>query len=140
MKRVTALALFFVFFVTSFTWVEAAKPRVPKTSTTASKATGTAYSLVKLSRSTNSIKVTFLNLDKVSQISYLLSYNANGKDEGAGGSISLSGQTTDTRDLYFGTCSHGVCTPHRSIKNATITVTTKLKSGGAHTKRYRIKT
>lgn len=139
MKRVTALTLCFVLLFSLPPSAYAAKPRVRKPSTTTSKSVGTAYSSVKLSRSTNSIKASFLNLDKVSQISYLLSYNGSGKDEGVGGSVSLSGQTTDTRDLYFGTCSHGVCTPHKSIKNATLLVTTKLKSGSTHVKRYRIK-
>jgi hypothetical protein len=54
------------------------------------------------------------------------------------GSITPAG-STDSRDLYFGTCSHGVCTPHRGIQGATLLIETQLKSGKTHVKRYRIK-
>ncbi len=115
----------------------AAKPRVRTGKTSAGS--GIAYSSVRLSRPSNSIIVTFLNLNKVRKVNYILSYAANGKEEGAGGAISPTGQASDSRDLYFGTCSHGVCTPHYNIKNAVLVVTTTLSSGGTYTKRYRIK-
>lgn len=115
--------------------VFAAKVRVRKTST----AKTVSYSSAKLSRPTNSIVLTLLNLSNVSKVSYELSYAANGIQQGAMGSLSVSGQATDTRDLYFGTCSHGVCTPHYNIKNATLVVRTQLKSGGTNVKLYRIK-
>lgn len=137
--KLPLLAFILLFLFVSVTPAEAAKPRVRKSTSVKTKSTVVAYSSAKLSRPTNSLKTTFLNLDKVSRMSYLLNYTANGKEEGAGGSINLSGQTTDARDLYFGTCSHGVCTPHTGIKNATLLITTKLKSGGTHVKRYRIK-
>jgi hypothetical protein len=78
-------------------------------------------------------------LGSVSKITYTLSYTANGIEQGAVGSLIPSGSATDTRDLYFGTCSHGVCTPHRGIQNATLLVETSLKSGRRNIKRYRIK-
>lgn len=137
MRQSLIFALVVFLLLVSSTVVEAAKPRVRK-STSSRKSVGIAYSSVKLSRPTNSIKLTLLNLDKVNKVDYLLSYAANDKQEGAGGSIA-GGGTTDNRDLYFGTCSKGVCTPHRNIKNATLLVTTHLQSGIVHTKRYRIK-
>ncbi len=139
MKRATALALLIILLLTTASTVEAAKPRIRKISSTAAKAANTNYSSVKLSRATNSLKVTFSNLNNVNGVTYLLSYVGNGKEEGARGSVNPSSSTTDLRDLYFGTCSHGVCTPHKNIKNAVLLVTAKLKSGGTHTKRYRIK-
>ncbi|MBI3577007.1 hypothetical protein HY086_03145 [Candidatus Gottesmanbacteria bacterium] len=100
---------------------------------------GRGYSSARLSRATNSVVVTFLNLGRVQKISYELSYSAQGIPQGVIGSMIPSGQTTDSRDLYFGTCSKGVCTPHYGISGAVLVVTTQLTSGGTTVKRYRIK-
>lgn len=119
--------------------IEAAKPRVRTSGTKSSGTVATGYSKAKLSRSTNSVVVTFMNLGNVSRISYTLSYTANGIEQGAVGSLVPSGTGTESRDLYFGTCSHGVCTPHRGIRNAMLLVETQLKNGRTHVKRYRIR-
>lgn len=119
--------------------VQAAKPRVMKRAPVAVKATaGISYSSAKLSSASRSIVVSFFNLDTVSKISYLLNYTGSGQSQGVGGAITPSG-ASDSRDLYFGTCSKGVCTPHYSIKNASLIVTATLKSGGTRTKRYTIR-
>ncbi len=115
--------------------IQAAKIRVRSTSTAGK---GVAYSSAKLSRNTNSIILTLSNLDKVAKVSYTLSYSASGIEQGAVGSITPS-SSTDSRDLYFGTCSKGVCTPHYNIKNASLTVTVSLKTGGTYVKRYKLK-
>ncbi len=117
--------------------VQAAKPRIQKNTPTVSKKAiaGISYSSAKLSAASRSIIVSFFNLDKVTKISYMLSYTGSGQAQGVGGAITPSG-ITDSRDLYFGTCSKGVCTPHYTIRNATLTVTATLKSGGTRTKRY----
>lgn len=99
---------------------------------------GVSFSSAKLSRVTNSIVLSLYNLNKATKVNYILSYTANGIDQGVVGAITPSG-TTDSRDLYFGTCSKGACTPHYNIKNAVLTVTTTLKSGRVTAKRYRIK-
>lgn len=122
--------------------VFAAKPLVRTSKTTVTvrtKSTGVSYSSAKLSRATNSVKVTFLNLGQVKQINYTLSYSGNGLSQGTGGSFKPSGDATAMRDLYFGTCSSGVCTPHRNIKNATLLVTVVTTDGTTRTKRYRIR-
>lgn len=115
----------------------ALKKRVPRTAAPTKK--GVSYSSARLSRATNSVILTMTNLASVTRVSYELSYTAMGKQEGVGGSLAPTGQVNDSRDLYFGTCSSGVCTPHRNIKNATLTVVTTLKNGGRYAKRYRIK-
>ncbi len=117
--------------------VHAAKPRIQKSAPAVSKkvVAGVAYSTAKLSSASRSVIVSFSNLDNVSKISYMLSYTGSGQVQGVGGAITPSG-TTDSRDLYFGTCSKSVCTPHYNIRNATLTVTVTLKSGGVRTKRY----
>ncbi len=104
-----------------------------------SKFAGISFSSAKLSRVTNSIVLSLYNLNKASKVSYILSYTANGIDQGVVGAITVSGKATDSRDLYFGTCSKGVCTAHINITNAVLTVTTTLSSGGSTAKRYRIR-
>ena len=139
-RKVNYLLLLFIgvaflqFKTTSF----AAKPRVKSSGTSVKTSSAKAYSSARLSRPTNSVSVTFLNPDKANGVSYTLSYDANGISQGVIGSVS-PGSPTDSRDLYFGTCSHGVCTPHYNITNASLVVTTSLKSGVISTKRYRIK-
>lgn len=118
--------------------VYAAKVRVRK-STSASATPGVAYSTARLSRGTNSVVVTFLNLNRVKRITYTLSYVSGGMSQGVVGTLMPAGQASDSRDLYFGTCSHGVCTAHYNLKNVTLLVETTLTSGGVYTKRYRIK-
>lgn len=121
--------------------VEAAKPRTPVKPAAKSAVSYGAigYSKAKLSRNTNSVIVTFMNLGNVSKITYTLSYTANGIEQGAMGSLTPNGNATDSRDVYFGTCSHGVCTPHRGIQNAALLVETRLKNGKTNTKRYVIR-
>jgi len=123
-------------FVTT-TPVLAAKARVRKT--TGVTSTSTAYSTAKLSRASNSVIVTFQNLGSVKKIGYELNYTANGISQGAMGTVQTAGLVSDSRDLYFGTCSKGVCTPHYNIKKATLTITTYLTNGSTNVKLYRIK-
>ncbi len=129
-------------FLTIFTFapsVFAAKARVRSAVSKSAGSAATGYSKAKLSRNTNSVVVTFINLGSVSRVTYTLSYKANGIEQGAVGSLIPSGSSTESRDLYFGTCSHAVCTPHRGIQGASLLIETKLKSGKTHVKRYRIK-
>ncbi|MEK7073934.1 MAG: hypothetical protein AAB960_01240 [Patescibacteria group bacterium] len=138
MRLTIALALFLTAFaLTPSVFAARARVRSAVSKNTGSATTG--YSKAKLSRNTNSVVVTFLNLGNVSLVTYTLSYKANGIEQGAMGSLVPSGSSADSRDLYFGTCSHAVCTPHRGIQNASLLVETKLKSGKINVKRYRIK-
>mgnify|MGYP001567939094 FL=1 len=138
MKRTVVLLLFLsAFALTPSVFAARARVRSAVSKNTGSATTG--YSKAKLSRSTNSVVITFLNLGNVSRVTYTLSYMANGIEQGAMGSLVPSGSSADSRDLYFGTCSHAVCTPHRGIQNASLLVETKLKSGKINVKRYRIK-
>ncbi len=123
--------------------VFAAKARVRTAAPVARKAatapvTG-GFSSARLSRGTNSVILTLSNLSNIKRVNYSLSYTSNGKDEGIGGSINISGQGSESRDLYFGTCSSGVCTPHRYVTNAVLTVTATYNSGKTATKRYKIR-
>lgn len=119
--------------------VFAAKTRVRKPAAKpAAKVAGLSYSSAKISRPSNSVILNLTNLGSVKRISYELSYTAHGIAKGAMGSIAVSGQASDSRDLYFGTCSKGVCTPDYGIANASLFVTVET-SAGTSTKRYRIR-
>lgn len=101
------------------------------------RAARAVYSSVKLSRSTHSVIATFYALTGVARFDYVLNYSANGIPQGVVGAFVPNGN--GSRDLYFGTCSKGVCTPHYGITNASLTVTTTMTSGATYIKRYVIK-
>jgi hypothetical protein len=141
-KTLGIMLVIFTLFLYS-TPIYAAKKRVKlaNTSTTSSTYTSSAaiYSVAKLSRPTNSVVATFPSMNSVKSISYILSYKSNGMEQGAVGTVLPSGSSTESRDLYFGTCSKGVCTPHMGISNASLLIETTLPNGGIHRKKYIIK-
>jgi hypothetical protein len=136
MKKISSLLLIIgavLLFASPFP-AYAAKKRVRTTAKTG----GISYSSVKLSRGTNSIILTLANLTYVSRASYELSYDTNGISQGVTGAITPT-NPSETRDLYFGTCSKGVCTPHTNITHAVLLVQVKTKTGSVTTKRYLIR-
>lgn len=134
-KKVFLLVTATIFLISAhFTPAFAAKKRIR-----AVRQPGIIYTSAKLSRGTNSVILSLFNLGQVKKVNYVLSYTANGIPQGAMGSIAVSGQTSDSRDLYFGTCSKGVCTPHYNITNAALTVTVNFNNGSSFIKRYRMK-
>lgn len=129
MKRITfatACILLLLFFINPEP-AHALKKRI--------RAARAVYSTVKLSRATRSAVATFYAVPGVSRFGYTLSYTANGIPQGVVGSFVASG-TNETRDLYFGTCSKSVCTPHYGISRATLTITATMKNGATYIKRY----
>ncbi len=103
------------------------------------RAARAVYSSAKLSRGTHSVVATFNVLPGVARFDYTLSYAANGIQQGVVGSFVPTGGGNESRDLYFGTCSHGVCTPHYGITGAALTITATLRGGATYIKRYSIK-
>jgi len=102
------------------------------------RAARAVYSSAKLSRSTHSVIATFYAIPGVSKFDYVLSYSANGIGQGVVGAFTPAG-SNDSRDLYFGTCSKGVCTPHYGITNASLTITATTTGGATYIKRYVMK-
>lgn len=102
------------------------------------RAARAVYTTARLSRGTHSVIPTFYALAGVSKFDYVLSYSANGIPQGVVGSFVPNG-ATESRDLYFGTCSKGVCTPHYGITGASLTITTTMKNGATYIKRYTLK-
>jgi hypothetical protein len=104
------------------------------------RAARAVYSSAKLSRGTHSVIPTFYKLPGVAKFDYVLSYSANGIPQGVVGSfVPPAGGGNESRDLYFGTCSKSVCTPHYGISGATLTITATTTGGATYIKRYVIK-
>lgn len=129
MKRIVGVVLILFFFLVCLKPVYALKKRI--------RAARAVYSSARLSRATHSIIPTFYAIAGVAKFDYVLSYSANGIPQGVVGSFVPSGN--ESRDLYFGTCSKGVCTPHYGITNATLTITATTTNGATYIKRYVIK-
>jgi hypothetical protein len=112
-------------------------------SSTKSTGGGVAYSgvgaSVRFNGARNGISIYLSNLNKASSVTYMLSYQSNGKDEGAMGTIYVSGENSATRELLFGTCSSGVCTYHTGITDAKLEITTELTSGKKTLRRFKLK-
>lgn len=95
-------------------------------------------SLVQFRSDRRAIIVTFQNLEIASRVEYSLTYTARGIKQGAGGIITPA-TSEETRELLFGTCSHGVCRYDTGITNARFTVTTVLKNGRKVVKPFRLR-
>jgi len=130
MKKIIALVLIIVVCLIFSKPAYALKKRI--------RAARAVYSSAKLSRGTHSVIATFYALPGVTKFDYTLSYSANGIPQGVVGSFVPAGQN-DSRDLYFGTCSKGVCTPHYGITGASLTITATLSGGATYIKRFAIK-
>ena len=101
----------------------------------------------KLRADRKELNLYFSNLGNASSVSYFLTYkqvSSNGsktseQEEGAGGVLTLTGSSSQTAELLFGTCSKNVCRYHTGIKDAKLEVNYTTKSGKKYIKRYRIK-
>ena len=95
----------------------------------------------KLRADKRAIIVNFTNLQNATAVSYSLVYKqgSSGQQEGAGGALNLTGQTTDKIELLFGTCSAGVCRYHTNIKDARLEVSYTSKTGKKYIKKFKIK-
>lgn len=79
------------------------------------------------------------NVASTSSVVYTLTYETNGKQEGAYGSIDSSAGNAVTRELLFGTCSNGVCRYHQNLANMKLEVTAEYLNGKRVTRRYRVR-
>lgn len=128
---VAAIFIFFILISAKVSPAFALKKRI--------RAARAVYSTAKLNHESHSVVVTFNALLGVVRFDYTLSYAANGIEEGVVGSFVPTGGGNESRDLYFGTCSKGVCTPHYGITGASLTVTATLRGGATYIKQYNIK-
>lgn len=120
------------------TQAQALRKRVRKPRTGGGVATSIGVSAyVRFRPDRQAILIDFSNFDNLESGSYQLVYEANGVQQGAGGSIILG--DTSTKTLLFGTCSGNVCNYHTNITNARLSIISVLKDGTKVLKPYRIK-
>jgi hypothetical protein len=145
-KTVILLLLTFSFFSLAKPKSIEAKRLVPQAkvqtggSATTQKATDPRISTKVVFRGDRkAIIATFSNLSVAKKVDYSLTYSARGTTQGATGSIKADAQDPTTREIIFGTCSHGVCRYDSGITNARFVVTTTLTSGKKVAKTFRLK-
>ena len=102
-----------------------------------SSASRGAKAYVRFRSDRQGLLISISDFNQVESVSYELLYTANGLSQGVGGVITTG--DSETKNLYFGTCSSGVCTPHQNITNARLSLRSILKDGTVVLKPYRIK-
>jgi hypothetical protein len=143
MKKSAVIAS--IIFAITFTGIAEAKvlPQAGKTAPvkTFTKSTGSTIGVYpKLRADRKALIVTFTNLQNAKSVSYNLVYTqGSGQQEGAGGALNLTGQTTDKAELLFGTCSSGVCRYHSGVKDAKLEVSYTSVNGKRYLKKFKIK-
>lgn len=139
MKIFGLLFLTALLFILSPTSALAAKKRVWKTTTTTSASATRPTVYVSLRKDRLALNINFSNLNLATSTSYELTYTANGIDQGVYGSAGGNEGNSAARSLYFGTCSHAVCTPHTNIQSMALRIEFKLKTGKTLIKKYKIR-
>lgn len=86
-----------------------------------------------------SVSLYLANLQKTKSVQYQLSYLTNGKQEGAGGTITTKGKYSLSRKLLFGTCSNKVCRYHKKLKNAVLIVVITFQDGTSTTRTFKLR-
>ncbi len=115
-----------------------AKPAAAGVKTTkVAAAVGPSVS-VKFRSDRRAIVASFSNLSQASSVTYMFSYNTRGTTQGAQGSVNTSENNT-SREIIFGTCSHGVCRYDSSISGSKFVVTIKLPNGKKIVKTFNLK-
>ena len=135
------LVITLAFTLTPIALVEAkVLPQAVKSSGGAVKVVNSGITVYpKLRADRRALNVTFGNLLKVKAVSYSLTYNTLEQQEGAMGAVVLTGASSQSQELLFGTCSKGVCRYHTGIKNVKLEVSYTTKSGKKYLKRYKIR-
>lgn len=99
---------------------------------------GQSGAKVKFRPDRRAVILNLSGLGTAKSVSYELEYETNGLMQGAGGSVTIAGDS-ESREILFGSCSAGVCNYDKNIKNAKLTVTTTLKNGKKIVKPFRLK-
>jgi len=144
MKRQISFFLALILFLIIPHQILAAKARTSRGGGTGS----TSGSVSTSGRVTTSVRfrsdrraaiISFAGLSNANSVNYSLTYDSNGIAQGAMGTMTNIAGSSDSRELLFGTCSHGTCRYHTGIINARLVITSKLKSGITTRKSYKLK-
>lgn len=101
-------------------------------------ATGVGVS-ARLRKDHQALLVYFSNLNKATSITYTLTYQTDGVEQGVSSVLATGAEDSTTRELLFGTCSAGVCRYHPNITGMKFEVVSELASGKKSIKRFRIR-
>ena len=141
-KKLAFILLLIISFFFLTNKVMAAKPRTSRGSSGGSLVnygtSGRVTTSVRFRGDRRAIIINFAGLNNATSVSYSLTYNSNGIPQGAIGTITKISGFSDSRELLFGTCSHGVCRYHTGITDARLVITSKLKSGLTTRKSYKL--
>lgn len=136
------LLVFILFFLLTLSSPAEAK-LLPQSKSVKSKllpAVAKSFSVsARLRADRKALFVTFSNPQKVKNIAFTLTYQTNGKEEGAGGSVPINSPSVVTRELLFGTCSSGVCRYHSNMSNMRLQVSYESLAGKRYIKRFKIR-
>jgi len=144
MKRKKYLLRFICFLaIFTFAWIVTKQEALAKKkivfSSGSATTTGSFTISPRLRKDRRALLVTFSNLNLVNSFTYELTYLGSGIDQGVFGNVTPKGETSTSRELLFGTCSHGVCRFHTGITDMKFKVTATLKNGQTIVKKYRVK-
>src|SRR3989344_773621 len=139
-RLLLVLIIFFVILLLPETIQAKVLPQAVKSGqkATAVKSAGIGVS-PRLRSDRRALIVYFSNLQNAKSVSYALTYRTNIQEEGAIGSLNLTGLNYTSQELLFGTCSKGVCKYHTGITNAKLEVSYTLKSGKKYLKRFKVR-
>lgn len=133
-------------FLLLFLFAESAEAKILPQAAKAGKQTVTKSSNTvgigvspKLRGDRKALIVYFSNLQNAKIVSYLLTYQTATQQEGAAGGINLTGASSSSQELLFGTCSKNVCRLHTGIKNARLEISYTTKAGKKYLKKFRIR-
>lgn len=127
MKRIfVSLFFFFLLFISVISSPVSAK--------TASVAVNGQYI-----KRINVVRAYFGGLKGVKRVNYTLMYEVGGVGQGVIGGFSPGKKTAISKDIYLGTCSGRVCTPHWNVKNIRLEAAVQYTNGKSSTKTVKIK-
>jgi len=144
-RRIIFLSLITVFIFSLVIPSEtlAAKARTSRGTTGSSRSYistgGRVVTSAKFRGDRRAVIINFTGLTNAKSVTYSLTYSSNGIPQGAMGTITNIAGSVDSRELLFGTCSHGVCRYHTGITDGRLVITSKLKSGLTTRKSYGLK-
>lgn len=118
MSKIIYLFLFLVCFSPPLLAQSAASPNVS----------------ARLSPARTRLSLSFKNLRSVKSLTYEVKYTSNSREQGIFGQVGKVKSQLLLRQLFLGTCSRKVCTPHSQVKDLSVTVKYKLVSGKSVTR------
>ena len=142
-KQISFFLAFILLFLTPV-GVLAAKVRTSRGGATSPNSgyistSGRVVTSARFRSDRRAVIVSFAGLSNAISVNYSLTYDSNGIAQGAVGTMTNIAGSSDSRELLFGTCSHGVCRYHTGITNGRLVITSKLKSGLTTRKSYKLK-